>query len=133
MVGNCFTMLYWFVRYNSMNQLSVHIYPLPLKLPSTHPHHTASGPSQSRKRSSLHYLVASHSLFYTSKCMYICHCYSLNLSHLNIHYNSRKILISQCFFKTETNMTPKNTTLRNAGKDSERDLRSNWEMEMKYT
>ena len=42
---SCFTMSYWFLRYNNVNRLYVYIYPLPLQPPSypTLPHSTPLG------------------------------------------------------------------------------------------
>ena len=43
---SCLVMLCWFLLYNSVKQLYVHVYPLPLGPPS-HPPSCPSGPSQS--------------------------------------------------------------------------------------
>lgn len=56
----------WFLLFNSVNQLDIYVYPLPLEPPS-YPPHPATPPasypsrsSQSTKLSSLCYLAASH-------------------------------------------------------------------------
>ena len=60
---SCFTMFCQFLLYNRVNQLYVHIYPLPLGPPS--PHHPPSHPSrssQSTELSSLCYTAGTHQL-----------------------------------------------------------------------
>ena len=58
--GNCFPMLCWFLLCNTVNQLYVYIYPLPVEPlpPLSHP----SRSSQSTKLDSLCYIAASDSV-----------------------------------------------------------------------
>ena len=69
-------MLCQFLLYN-MNQLLVYMYPLPREPPS-HPSRSSLSP----ELSSLCYIAASYQLSILYMVVYICQCYSLNLSHL---------------------------------------------------
>ena len=69
-------MLCWFLLYNKVNQLQLHIYPLPLE-PLCHPTRYPSQPSrssQSTKLNSLFYTAASHYIFYIWQCVCMCAC-----------------------------------------------------------
>ena len=68
---NCFTMLCCFLRYSSVNQPYVHIYPLPLGLPSPRPPRPIppSRSSQSTRLTSLCKTAASHRI-YAWSCTY---------------------------------------------------------------
>ena len=57
---NWFTMLWWFLLYNKVNQLWVYIGPFPLELPSHHSPSHPSRSSQSTELGSLSYIAASH-------------------------------------------------------------------------
>ena len=74
-------MLCWFLLYNKVNQLQLHIYPLPLE-PLCHPTRypsQPSRPSQSTKLNSLFYTAASHYIFYIRQCICMCVCVCINL------------------------------------------------------
>ena len=71
-------MLCWFLPYNKVSQLQLHIYPLSLE-PLCHPTTYPSWPSrssQSTKLNFLFYTAASHYIFYIwwCVCMYVCVC-----------------------------------------------------------
>ena len=62
---SCFTTLYWFLLYSKVNRLYIHIYTLPVGIPSHSGHHTALVPG------TILCILISY-LFYTS-ILYMCH------------------------------------------------------------
>ena len=103
-----------------MNQLYVHIYPLPLG-PPTLPSHP-SRLSQSTELS-LCYKAASHWLFILHVVAYICQCYSPSLNHpslptlcpyvcsLHLRLSSCLQIGSSSFWRKQRCSCPANTTL----------------------
>ena len=67
---NRFTTLRQFLLHNKVNQLHVHIYPLPHELPSHSPHLTSRS-SQRTRMSSLHKIAVSPQLSISHMVMYI--------------------------------------------------------------
>ena len=94
-------MLCWFLLYNDVNRLCVHMYPLPLKTPSHPPRHP-SRPTRSAQLSSLCSTAASRQLSVSHTVVYACQCYSLSSSrpssphcvHESVH--SPCLLLSSC-------------------------------------
>jgi len=74
-------MLYWFLPYNSVNQPSVYLYPLPLEPPFT-PLSNPSRSSQTTRLSSLCYTETLTSCLSYTLVVYMCQCYFLSSPHL---------------------------------------------------
>ena len=91
-----YTMLCQFLLYNKVNQLYVHIYPLPLKLPSYSSLIPPRRTWQSTELSSLCYITASYQLSVLHMVVYLCQSQSPNSSHLPLPHQVHMSAVYVC-------------------------------------
>ena len=78
---NCFTVLHQFLLYNSVNQQYVYKYPLPSQPPDPHPISVLQVITEPQAELPVLYGRFLLAICFTHGSVYICQCYSFNLSH----------------------------------------------------